>query len=122
VESGCKFPVGYARDELGIGGDVVGIYAVLGDSGFNPEKPDLPGSLRAGDRVLIDLGDRTPSPPGHFLCFDGAGAVVRLLELVTSRRTRVVRMSTLNPRYAPTEVRESEINIIGRVRARISPM
>lgn len=115
-------PKKFLHGQLSIYGTPV-IFEVFGDSMYDPADPGAPGSLFPGDRVIVDQGDRTPSPPGHFLVFDGHGLVVKMVEVVREKGDAGrIRLLSRNPRYQPYEATEDEAQIIGRVRGRISVM
>lgn len=69
----------------------------------------------SGDRVLVDLSRRMPTPPGVFVVWDGLGLVLKRLELVIGATPRKVRLSSVNPAYLPYEVPHEELHISGRV-------
>lgn len=98
------------------------IVEVYGNSMYDPDNPGAPGSLFPGDRVIVDLGDRRPSPPGHFLVWDGVGIVVKMVDIVRGADPAKIRLSSRNPQYPPYEATEEEVRIIGRIRGRISLM
>jgi hypothetical protein len=50
------------------------IITVLGDS--------MEPTLMPAQRVLVDTGDRRPSPPGIFVVWDGLGLVVKRVQLL----------------------------------------
>jgi phage repressor protein C with HTH and peptisase S24 domain len=115
-------PESFARGELRIGRADVRIIEVYGDSMYDPANAGAPGSLFPSDRVIIDCGDRRPSPPGPFVVWDGMGLVVKLVELVRGSEPARIRLKSRNPAYEPYEATEHEAVIIGRVRGRISAM
>lgn len=66
-----------------------------------------------GDRVLIDRSNQRPTPPGHFLYWDGVGAIVAHMMILPNVRKHMVKITSPNGSF------ESELNklqIIGRVR------
>lgn len=81
---------------------------VVGDS----MAPDF----RPGQRVMVDLEDKFPSPPGVFAINDGFNdLVIKRVELVPySNPPRVVLISA-NPSYERREFDFDEITINGRV-------
>lgn len=83
------------------------IITVFGDS--------MEPTLQPGARVLIDTDDRSPSPPGMFVCWDGLGLVIKRVELIAHSDPLTVRLSSDNPRYAAYERTIDEAHINGRV-------
>lgn len=83
------------------------IITVYGDS----MTPDfLPG-----ERVLVDLDDRRPSPPGVFVLWDGIGLVIKRLELVPGTDPPMVRLIPRNDQYQTYEQPITDVHINGRV-------
>ena len=69
-----------------------------------------------GERVLVDIGDRTPSPPGVFVLFDGVGLVIKRVELISSKNeSHQVRLIPRNSQYSTYDRPLSEVAINGRV-------
>lgn len=115
-------PRSFVRGELHISGRAA-VVEVFGDSGYDPDNPAAPGSLYPGDRVVVDLSDRNPSPPGPFLVWDGIGLVVKLVEVVRGPSDPGrIRLKSRNPRYEAYEATQDEATILGRVRGRISAL
>ena len=83
------------------------IITIYGDS-MEPE-------LAAGTRVVVDTTDRTPSPPGVFVVYDGLGLVVKRLEHIARSDPARVRLTSDNPKYQPYELTIDEAQIQGRV-------
>ena len=73
-------------------------------------------SLQDDDIVLIDIGRRSPTPPGIFVLHDGMGLVAKRLEHIPNSEPPRVRIISDNPIYSPYEAVADEINIIGRIR------
>jgi hypothetical protein len=96
------------------------IMEVQGDSGYDPARPDLPGSLLPGDKVFIDTSDRRPSPPGPFAVWDGIGVVVKWIEVFESAEDPMLILRSRNPSYSERTRHYGEVNILGRVRGRIT--
>lgn len=116
------FPSSFVKGELRVAGNAA-VVEVYGDSMYDPSEPGAPGSLFPGDRVIVDLGDTNPSPPGHFLVWDGIGLVIKLVDVVRGASDPArIRLKSRNPRYDPYEATDDEAKIIGRVRGRISAM
>jgi transcriptional regulator with XRE-family HTH domain len=72
-------------------------------------------TLHPGQRLMVDTTDKTPSPPGIFVLWDGLGFVVKRVEVVPHSDPITVRISSDNPRYTPYERTLDEAYIQGRV-------
>ena len=71
--------------------------------------------LQSGDRVLIDLSRRAPSPPGVFAIHDGMGLVAKEIEFIPNTDPPRIAIRSSNPRYQSYERQLEEVNIVGRV-------
>lgn len=89
------------------GTSTVRIIQVVGDS-MQPE-------FNPGDRVMVNTADRTPSPPGVFVLWDGFGLIIKRCEMVPHSRPARAVLSSANDRYATYEMELAELNIQGRV-------
>jgi transcriptional regulator with XRE-family HTH domain len=87
--------------------DEMRIITVLGDS--------MEPTLQAGQRVLVDTGDRTPSPPGIFVVWDGLGLVVKRVQAIAHSEPTRVKITSDNPKYENYERSLAEAYIQGRV-------
>ncbi|MDE2166516.1 MAG: transcriptional regulator [Alphaproteobacteria bacterium] len=83
------------------------IITVMGDS--------MEPTLQPGQRVLVDTGDRNPSPPGVFVVWDGLGLVVKRCQMVPHSEPPRVRITSDNTKYDAYERTLSEAYIQGRV-------
>jgi transcriptional regulator with XRE-family HTH domain len=83
------------------------IITVLGDS--------MEPLLTPGQRVLVDLADRRPSPPGIFVVWDGLGLVVKRVQLLAHTDPPRVKITSDNPNYEPYHRTLEEAYIQGRV-------
>jgi phage repressor protein C with HTH and peptisase S24 domain len=70
-------------------------------------------TLSDGDRILVDRSQKAPSPPGIFVLHDGAGLVVKRVELVAGERTRI-RLNSDNSLYTPYDCHVDEVHMVGR--------
>ena len=73
-------------------------------------------TLEDGDTVLVDMNQRTPTPPGVFVLHDGMGLVAKRLEHVPMSDPPRLRIISDNPHYAPYECMAEEVNVVGRIR------
>lgn len=71
--------------------------------------------LRSGDKVLIDLSRRAPSPPGIFVLHDGIGLVAKQVEFIPNSEPARLLIKSESPRYQDYERTLDEVNIVGRV-------
>lgn len=102
-----ELPSDYITSELRVRSGSIGIIPVHGDS--------MDPTLLSGDRVMINLNDRLPSPPGIFALWDGLGVVVKRLEHVPHSDPAIIVISSDNPKHRTYERTIDEISIIGRV-------
>ena len=70
--------------------------------------------LSSGDRILIDVSQRVPAPPGIFVIWDGIGLVAKRVEHVPNSAPLKVTIKSLNPEYASYERLAEEVRVIGR--------
>ena len=87
--------------------DHLRILQIVGDS-MAPE-------FQPGERVMVDLSDKTPSPPGVFVLWDGLGLVVKRVEYIPDPDRPAVRLISANTAYATREVPLLDCQINGRV-------
>src|SRR5579864_6314820 len=83
------------------------IITVMGDS--------MEPTLQPGQRILVDTGDRNPSPPGVFVVWDGLGLVVKRCQVVPHSAPPRVRITSDNAKYDAYERTLTEAYIQGRV-------
>ena len=87
--------------------DELRIITVMGDS--------MEPTLQAGQRVLVDTGDRIPSPPGIFVVWDGLGLVVKRVQALAHTDPMRVKITSDNANYEAYERTLAEAYIQGRV-------
>jgi len=107
VKALWELPPDYLRNELHVGGHAARIIQVKGDS--------MEPLLMSGDRVMVNLADRSPSPPGVFALWDGLGVVVKRVELIMGSDPPCLLISSDNPKHRAYERTIDEVQIIGRV-------
>lgn len=83
------------------------IVNVIGDS--------MEPILMPGQRLLIDIGDRFPSPPGIFIVHDGNGLVLKRVQIIPRNKPVKVRVTSDNVKYDGYECPLDDANIQGRV-------
>lgn len=102
-----SYPSASFREAYGIDPSRIKIIAVRGDS--------MEPKLWAGQRVMVDIGDKIPSPPGIFVVWDGLGLVIKRVEVIPGSEPLRVRISSDNANYQAYERLYSEAWINGRV-------
>lgn len=101
------YPAESFREAYGINPQRIRIIPVRGTS-MEPE-------LWSGQRVMVDIQDKTPSPPGIFVVFDGLGLVIKYIEVVANSEPIRVRISSAHLAFKPYERNLDEAYINGRV-------
>lgn len=102
-----SYPADSFREAYGVNPTRVRIVAVRGNS-MEPE-------LWSGQRVMVDVEDRTPSPPGVFVIWDGLALVCKYVEVVANSDPLRVRISSAHSAFQPYERNLDEAYINGRV-------
>ncbi|WP_019013949.1 S24 family peptidase [Elioraea tepidiphila] len=101
------FPEPMLRHELRVRPGDLRVITIQGDS--------MEPLLASGDRILVDLSQRVPAPPGIFVIWDGLGVVAKRVEHVPDVDPPTLRLSSVNPAYQSYERSAEEVNVIGRV-------
>ncbi len=102
-----QMPSGVVRGYSTAPAQELRIITVMGDS--------MEPTLQPGQRVLVDTGDRTPSPPGVFVVWDGLGLVIKRVQMLPHSEPPRVKISSDNAKYDPYERTLEEAYIQGRV-------
>lgn len=100
-------PAASYREAYGVPASRIKIIPVKGNS--------MAPALWPGQRVMVDVKDQTPSPPGIFVIWDGLALVLKYVEVVANSEPLRVRISSANPAFQPYERLASESYINGRV-------
>lgn len=101
------YPATSFREAYGMDPGRIKIIPVRGTS-MEPE-------LWAGQRVMVDIEDKQPSPPGIFVVWDGLGLVLKYVEVVANSDPIRVRISSAHQAFKPYERNLDEAYINGRV-------
>jgi len=102
-----RMPNDYLRVELRAAPNDLRIIEVEGDS--------MMPTLQTGDRVMVNLRARIPSPPGIFAIWDGLGVVCKRVEHIQGSDPPRLRIISDNDRHEAYERTIEEAHIIGRV-------
>lgn len=101
------FPQDYLESEVQIAPhSPLALISVRGDS--------MEPTLRSGDRILIDQGDKNVSQPGIFVLWDGDGRVVKRVERVWGTTPARLKLISDNPLHTAYEVEAELVEVIGR--------
>jgi hypothetical protein len=113
------FPEEYARTVLGLHVGKADILPVRGDSMDDGSKY----ALVDGDRVIIDLSAKDIRQGAIFAVWDGAGVIIKQIEIMRGSKPAKLLCTSLNPRYKPFELDINEdVHVIGRVVAKLARM
>ena len=102
-----SMPTASFREAYGISSSRIRIIPVKGNS--------MEPRLWPGQRVMVDIEDRTPSPPGVFVIWDGLALVLKYVEVVPNSEPLTVRISSANKDFMSYERTLDEAHINGRV-------
>ena len=102
-----SLPTEFVRVATNAALENIRIITVVGDS--------MPVTFRPYDKVMVDTEDRTPSPPGIFVVWDGLNLVLKRVEYIAHSEPPRVRILSENPEYQPYERVVEEAYIQGRV-------
>lgn len=102
-----SMPTASFREAYGMSAGRIRIIPVKGNS--------MEPRLWPGQRVMVDIEDRTPSPPGVFVIWDGLALVLKYVEVVPNSEPLKVRISSANKDFMAYERTLDEAHINGRV-------
>lgn len=93
------------------GGEALRVFEVR-DTFMEPD-------FRKGERVLVDLNDKTPAQGSVFVISDGFSNMLRYCEM--AGQTGKIKLSALN-KFDPQMLSVNEFLIVGRVIAKLDPL
>lgn len=86
---------------------------------FNVSDSMMEPDYKREEAVLVDLSERTPSPPGAFIVSDGFGYMLRHCAFVPRSSPPKVKIAALNAVFQPQALDLEDFLIVGRVIARL---
>ncbi len=86
---------------------------------FRVEDNMMAPEFHRDEHVLVDLSDRSPSPPGTFIISDGIGFMLRNCECVPQSEPLTVKITALKQSFQEKIAPHDELQIIGRVIAKL---
>lgn len=101
------FPAPLVRHEFRARADDLRVITIDGDS--------MEPLLGSGDRIMVDLSQRVPVPPGIFVIWDGMGLVAKRVEHEPNSEPPKVIIKSVNPDYETYERDAEEVYVVGRV-------
>lgn len=102
-----RFNASWLRESFNVDAGSLRMLAINGDS--------MEPIICHNDIVMINTSQQTPSPPGIFILYDGAGLFAKRLEYVYSNKSEHIRIISDNPRYSIYERPSAELSVVGRV-------
>lgn len=111
------FPAGWVRAEFRAKQSDLRIITVEGDSMVS--EPPAARDIDPGDKVIVNINDTRPSPPGIFIVYDGFGLVAKRVQALPHSDPPTITISSNNPHYADYTRIDGEAHIVGRVVGRI---
>lgn len=111
------FPAGWVRSEFRARQADLRIITVEGDSMVS--EPPAARDIEPGDKVIVNISDKRPSPPGIFIVHDGFGLVAKRVQVLPHSDPPTIVISSNNRHYAEYQRVDGEAHIIGRVVGRI---
>lgn len=107
VVDSWKLPADIARRVTDTPVDHLKIIKVIGDS--------MAPKYLPGDRVMVDLQQKMPSPPGEFVIWDGDNLVLKFAERVPNTDPAQIKLSSYHELIETYTRVEGEAYIQGRV-------
>ncbi len=86
---------------------------------FQVRETAMESEFKQGEYVLVDLSDRTPTPPGVFLVSDGFGHMLRNCAFMPKTHPPTVRVSALQQGFMAQTLKLEDFLITGRVIAKL---
>lgn len=107
------FPEYWLRAELSARPAELRIITIEGDSMLSD--PPRRDDLEPGDKVIVNIADRSPTPPGIFIVHDGLGLVAKRVHYLPDSDPPAIRITSNNERYPDYERSLDEAHVLGRI-------
>jgi transcriptional regulator with XRE-family HTH domain len=102
------FPESFVREQLHVQREQLAVIESEGDS--------MAPTIASGERVIVDVEHKTPSPDGLYALRDPFGLIIiRRLQLLRSLKPTRVKVISDNPKILSEEASIDEIEIFGKV-------
>lgn len=86
---------------------------------FLIEENVMEPNLKKGEHVIVDLSDTKPSPPGMFVISDGFGFMARHCAFKHGSQPPEVKISAMQEHFEPQMLAFADIEIFGRIIAKM---
>ncbi len=86
---------------------------------FQIQENIMEPNFKKGEHVIVDLSDKKPSPPGVFVISDGFGFLARHCAFVPGSSPAKIKISAIQKDFEPQTLEHDEIEIMGRVIAKM---
>jgi transcriptional regulator with XRE-family HTH domain len=105
---GWLFPTSFVREQLHSSSSRLLVVEINSDS--------MAPTIRAGERVIVDTGHKTPSPDGLYAIRDTFGSVVvKRLQVMRSTKPTRVKIISDNTNHASEEAPLNDIEVVGKI-------
>jgi len=102
------FPDAFIRSQLHTSVERLLVLECDGDS--------MVPTIASGERVIVDVNHRTPSPDGLYAIRDMFGSIIfRRLQALRSTRPARIRVIADNPKHPSEEIPLNELDVAGRI-------
>jgi hypothetical protein len=105
-------PKNYLRHELHAAPARILVLEVVGDS--------MATTLLPGDRIFIDSTHTKLTPDGLYVIDEGDGPMVKRIQTIRGSKPPKIKVISDNPNHEAYELRLADVQVIGRVCARIT--
>lgn len=86
---------------------------------FEVRETTMQPDYKKGEHVIVDLSDKSPSPPGVYVVTDGFGYMIRHCMFVAKSDPPLIRISALQNDFQPQILEEGAFSLVGRVIAKL---
>lgn len=108
-----QFPAPWVRGQLNARPSDLKIITIEGDSMVS--EPPSARDIQPGDKAVVNIADRVPTPPGIFVIHDGLGLVAKRVEHIPDSDPPSITIRSNNPHYSTYTRSLDEVHIMGRV-------
>jgi transcriptional regulator with XRE-family HTH domain len=112
---GWLFPTSFVHEQLHTSSNRLLVVEINSDS--------MAPTIRAGERVIVDTGHKTPTPDGLYAIRDTfESVVVKRLQVMRSTKPTRVKIISDNTNHASEEAPLSDIEVVGKILCCLKPI